>query len=395
MSESKPTIAIFVLWQSLVVGSYRSFFTRLLRYPCRLALAAPHQFTELGNQLLTCTPFEAPFSSQRPDSNSQAFILKAKSWHTQITWYKGLGRALRIFFHPSRQDARVFICMSEPYAFTALFAWLVARLTLRGDFYFVCCAMQNIYKKFPIPIRLVQWFLFKKSHAILVLGREHEKVLRRHGYQGTCWHFPLWFDANRFEPQTNSISVGPPTIGYAGGLTEAKGLLDFSAALRTLAKKYPQKVKLRIAGTGPLLNDMESLAQELRVLGWDAACLGPLPAEAMPEFFQSIDILVVPSRTLPNWKEQFGRVIVEAEASGATAIGSNSGEIPEVIGDPNRIFQEADSEALCEKLIQTLDLLKDPNQRVLQRSMISARAFKRYSDKNLSETFFKTLQRSV
>ena len=41
----------------------------------------------------------------------------------------------------------------------------------------------------------------------------------------------------------------------------------------------------------------------------------------------------MPSRTLPNWKEQFGRVIIEAMACGVPVVGSDSGAIPDVIGD--------------------------------------------------------------
>lgn len=390
MSDQKPNVAIFVLWQSLVVASYRSFFTRLLRFPCRLALAAPHQFTELGNQLLTCTPFTAPFADNT--AQARAFVLKAKSWHTQITWFHGLSSALRSFFDAKGEQPRVFLCMSEPYAFTALFAWVVARLTLGKNFYFVCCAMQNIYKPFSLPIRLVQSFVFARCHSVLVLGEEHEEVLRRHGYQGSCWPFPLWFDASRFKAQITPPEM--PTIGYAGGLTEAKGLDDLAEALRMLVREHPGKVAVRIAGTGPLLNSMEKLVEELCQHGWDAKCLGPLPAEAMPSFFASLDFLVVPSRTMPNWKEQFGRVIVEAEATGTAVLGSNSGEIPVVVGEPSRIFPERDGAALNKTLARVLTAL--PTQdRAKYRRTIAEKAFERYSDEKLSERFFRTLMQSL
>lgn len=48
----------------------------------------------------------------------------------------------------------------------------------------------------------------------------------------------------------------------------------------------------------------------------------------MPAFFASIDVLVLPSRTTATWKEQFGRVLVEAMACQTPVIGSDSGEIP-------------------------------------------------------------------
>jgi glycosyltransferase involved in cell wall biosynthesis len=41
----------------------------------------------------------------------------------------------------------------------------------------------------------------------------------------------------------------------------------------------------------------------------------------------------VPSRTTSAWREQFGRVLVEAAASGIPVIASDSGEIPLVVRD--------------------------------------------------------------
>ena len=41
-----------------------------------------------------------------------------------------------------------------------------------------------------------------------------------------------------------------------------------------------------------------------------------------------------------GWKEQFGHVIIEAMACKVPVIGSDSGEIPHVIGDAGLIFPE-------------------------------------------------------
>ncbi|HET7377731.1 MAG TPA: glycosyltransferase, partial [Anaerolineae bacterium] len=92
----------------------------------------------------------------------------------------------------------------------------------------------------------------------------------------------------------------------------------------------------------------------------------------LPEYCHSIDVLVLPSRTKSNWKEQFGRALVDAMACGVPVIGSNSGEIPNVIGDAGLIFPEGDVDALSEYLIKLqnnpalrADLAKRGRQRVL------------------------------
>jgi glycosyltransferase involved in cell wall biosynthesis len=58
---------------------------------------------------------------------------------------------------------------------------------------------------------------------------------------------------------------------------------------------------------------------------------GYVPHAEAPRYLSALDVLVVPSETQPNWKEQFGRVITEAMASGTPVIGSSSGEIPNLI----------------------------------------------------------------
>jgi glycosyltransferase involved in cell wall biosynthesis len=70
----------------------------------------------------------------------------------------------------------------------------------------------------------------------------------------------------------------------------------------------------------------------------------------MPGLYRKMDVLVLPSRTRPNWKEQFGRSLVEAMACGVTVVGSDSGEIPHVIGDAGLLFPEGQAGELRERL---------------------------------------------
>ena len=58
----------------------------------------------------------------------------------------------------------------------------------------------------------------------------------------------------------------------------------------------------------------------------------------------------MPSKTTKFWKEQYGRVLIEAMASGVSVVGSSSGAIPEVIGDVGSIFPEGDIVKLKEAI---------------------------------------------
>jgi glycosyltransferase involved in cell wall biosynthesis len=66
----------------------------------------------------------------------------------------------------------------------------------------------------------------------------------------------------------------------------------------------------------------------------------------------AMDLLVVPSRTTPRWKEQFGRVITEAMACEVAVVGSDSGEIPHLIrrSGGGLVFREGDADDLYEQV---------------------------------------------
>ena len=70
----------------------------------------------------------------------------------------------------------------------------------------------------------------------------------------------------------------------------------------------------------------------------------------MARYLARMSVLVLPSLTTARWKEQFGRVLIEAMALGVPVIGSDSGEIPWVIGDAGLVFPEGNSAVLRERL---------------------------------------------
>jgi glycosyltransferase involved in cell wall biosynthesis len=70
----------------------------------------------------------------------------------------------------------------------------------------------------------------------------------------------------------------------------------------------------------------------------------------LAEIISALDVFALPSRTVGNWKEQFGRVIAEAGAAGIAVIGSDSGAIPDVIGNGGIVFPEGDVNAIAEAI---------------------------------------------
>jgi L-malate glycosyltransferase len=127
-------------------------------------------------------------------------------------------------------------------------------------------------------------------------------------------------------------------VGYVGRLVEEKGVRTLAEAARNLPG-----TEVVMAGDGPLASE---LAREphVRLLGW-------VPRTEMERVWSQIDVMVLPSLTMGRkWVEQFGRVIVEAMAAGVPVIGSDSGRIPDTIGDAGLVFPEGNAAALRNEL---------------------------------------------
>ena len=127
-------------------------------------------------------------------------------------------------------------------------------------------------------------------------------------------------------------------IGYVGRLSRAKGLHILTAALERLPGSVPWS--LLLLGSGPYGEEMKAWA---RSRGWEKRLkIMLVKHEDVPNYFPAMDLKLLPSQTTWRWREQFGRVIVEAFASGVPVIGSDSGEIPRVIGDAGLVVGEKD-----------------------------------------------------
>jgi glycosyltransferase involved in cell wall biosynthesis len=148
---------------------------------------------------------------------------------------------------------------------------------------------------------------------------------------------------------------GEFVVGFAGRITAAKGWRVLLAAMTEL----PQQFKCLIAGSGEEEAELRHLCQ-VPAIASRTQYLGVLEKDRLWGFFREIDAFVLPSLTTPQWMEQFGAALVEAMACGVPVIGSNSGAIPEVIGDCGIVVEENSPAALAQA-IQTLAI--DPDRR--------------------------------
>jgi glycosyltransferase involved in cell wall biosynthesis len=104
-----------------------------------------------------------------------------------------------------------------------------------------------------------------------------------------------------------------------------------------------------IVGAGPERENLEARVREHGIAD-RVTFTGVLPAEDALRAVGMLDVLVLPSRTRPNWAEQFGRVLIEAMASNVVVVASDSGAIAEVLGDAGIVVPEDDVPAFASAL---------------------------------------------
>jgi glycosyltransferase involved in cell wall biosynthesis len=80
----------------------------------------------------------------------------------------------------------------------------------------------------------------------------------------------------------------------------------------------------------------------------------------VPQYLNAMDMLVAPSQTMPNWREQFGRMLIEAFACAIPVIGSDSGEIPYVLENAGMVVGEKDESGWVAAIS---DLLENSSRR--------------------------------
>ena len=209
---------------------------------------------------------------------------------------------------------------------------------------------QNILKRYPPPFSAMERRALRAVAGAYACNREAMGVLTIKGYSGVLRLVPFGVDIDRFpfvlRPETNT-----PVIGYVGRLIEGKGLEILADALAALNHETWRCV---IVGDGP---ERESIAGYFNKvgLGERVEFTGPLLYEFIPQAMAGMDILAIPTVTTKTICEQFGRVIVEAMASGLPVIGSTCGAIPHVIGDAGIIVPEKDPVELAAAIKQLLN----------------------------------------
>ena len=376
---------LLVLSQSTVTAINQQFFTKTAR--------------RTGRQLHLTIP--------RTRKTAYGTIDKVGRWPAstgQMTtgpvWFAGtvLLRLHRIAFIRllRRVQPDLIYAHHEPYAAATVQVYLANWLSLKVPIGFY--AAQNIRKCYPAPVELARKLVYRSSRFAFPVSQGDVDVLRPTVYPGPATVLPPGYDEGLFntpqEPCAEASEFGiramPLVVGFLGRLTEEKAL---TTRLQAAAMLPHLKCEIVLAGEGPF---REELLREVHRLGLAGRVrfVGYVPHEKASCFLSSIDVLVLPSRTRPNWKAQFGRILVEALACGTPVVGSNSGEIPNLTADTGGgiVFPEGSSRRLAEALER---LFHNADERRTLGATDQARVRSQYTNRVLAARLADAISESL
>jgi len=244
----------------------------------------------------------------------------------------------------------------------------------------VPATFQNIAKAYPPPLAQFERSVMRRANGWIAFGDTiHDVLCARDGYAARPSRvIPPGVDVDRFRPDVQARlavrdSLGwndeTPVVGFLGRFVQSKGLTVLMNALSNVRQPW----RALFVGGGPMERDLSAFAAanagRVRVLT-DVA------HDDVPRHVNAMDVLCAPSQTTRAWREQFGRMLIEAMACGVPVIASRSGEIPHVIGDAGVLVDESDAAGWTAAIDR---LLAEPNARADLSARGVGRVHERYA----------------
>jgi glycosyltransferase involved in cell wall biosynthesis len=269
---------------------------------------------------------------------------------------------------------------AEPYS-VACFQWAAAARSMRLPV--VVYTAQNIAKRYPLAARLTERFVWSTAGGVICISQAAAEALESRGYRGEHWVSPKEsVDETIFTPGPADpaliarYQLRPHVIAYVGRLVAPKGIRVLLEAYQRMPGR--QRASLLLVGDGPL-------ADECRLVD-GVVVTGAVDGAAIPGLMNLASVVALPSLSTSKWREQFGRVLIEAMAVGRPIVGSDSGQIPRLINEAGAglVVPEGDAGALSRALQELLD---DPELRARLGAAGREGVLQRYTNDRAAERF--------
>ena len=211
---------------------------------------------------------------------------------------------------------------------------------------FVPATFQNIGKRYPWPLSAFERTTMTRADGWIAFGETARSTLSSRPLYAArpVRVIPPGVDVARFAPDRDRGSrirrdLGWPdadlVVGFLGRFVVEKGVRVLRDALERVSAPW----RALFVGGGPL--EAELRAFEKRHPSGVKVVTG-VAHHDVPAWLNAMTILCAPSQTTVRWREQFGRMLIEAMASGLPVIASDSGEMPFVVDGAGVIVSEGD-----------------------------------------------------
>ena len=243
----------------------------------------------------------------------------------------------------------------EPQSLSALQAVLWAKFSGSK---IVVKSCENMKRNIRFPFNIIEKLVLSQTNLLICLTKEVEGVFIEKGFGGKTVVVGLGverfkMDGKSAENVRKKHSISKFAVGYFGRMMREKSIETIIEACASLDFDFQIVLDMHEDNTASFVDKpyKEELLDLARKRGVENRIIFVSPSyEEMGNYLSAIDVLVLPSKTTKGWKEQFGRVLIEAMNVGTPVIGSNSGSIPEIIGNAGLIFSEGNSMELSGKI---------------------------------------------
>ena len=343
---------------------------------------------DLGYQLELVVPKSLTFPSGKrnahpvQDNDPPINFLDLKGKNPRIQQFIGLDKLLN-----SKKPKLVFLDNAPG----SLMALKIGRWCKKTGAKYICQSNENLsfdlissFRRQGVKGLLLSVFrntclFLNRSNVnhLFTINNDGTNLYKDFGFESVS-KIPLGFNEQIFRNDPTArqlirkkLGLKGITIAYFGRITFEKGIHVLLKALSRIkdlewhflmdefdlyATRYSQEIKTTINNLG--LND--------RIIYFDANHL------EIANYMNASDIVVLASVSTPKWKEQYGRVVPESMACKNLVVASNSGAIPELLGNTGLLIEENDDQKLAEILkiaVLKYEQFEEVIQKAYERAM--------------------------